>query len=388
MAVEIDFPGIVWEDAAAIAQDIQFLQNGYEIIVNRAIAARGQKVVLGSKPPGCRFCGRTKPEVTFGSKTHAVPELAGNRTLISLYECDECNARFSAFEDDLAKMTLLERIAGQVLGKSGVPSAKALKKKSRIDMGPSGFNMQEHASDPFAKIDKEKRTLTITIAPQPFRPLNAYKALVKVALTLMPEDDLRNVPEALRWLRTADLTTDRIDDGTHYTCIRSWTPGPAPIPYTRAMLLRRRRPDVPGPAYIFVLAFGNLSFQIIVPAPQQDRHLIGQTITVRTVPIFPFLDNERVRGPTRYWKQNLASTDFERGSARAVFHFDSVAELPRPPIKIMQIASPIRRHYTQRLTLIGLGLRRIGSVAEVPDTPASRGMIAKVMHLINLVDEK
>ena len=44
--------------------------------------------------------------------------------LISLYECDECNDRFSAFEDDLGKLTLLERIAGQVLGRTGVPSAE------------------------------------------------------------------------------------------------------------------------------------------------------------------------------------------------------------------------------------------------------------------------
>jgi ribosomal protein L30 len=283
-------------------------------------------------------------------------------------------------------MTLLERIAGQVLAKHGVPSAKTLKKLSRIDMGVSGFSIQEHADDPITKIDKEARTLTITIAPQRFRPLGAYKALVKVALTLMPEADLTNVPEALRWLSASDLTTDQIDDGTRYMCIRSWTPGPAPIPYTRAMLLRRRSADVAGPLYVFVLAFGNLSFQIVVPAPQQDRHLIGQTIALRSVPIFPFLDKERVRGPTRYWEQDLSSTAPQSGNATVVFHFDSVSELPRPPIRIEQIASPIRRHHSQRETLIGLGLNRIGRTTEVPDTEATRGMIAKVRHLVRLIE--
>ena len=39
-------------------------------------------------------------------------------------------------------------------------------------------------------------------------------------------------------------------------------------------------------------------------------------------------------------------------------------------IKIEQTGSPIRRHHTQRETLIGLGLNRIGRVAQVPDTPA------------------
>ena len=57
-------------------------------------------------------------------------------------------------------------------------------------------------------------------------------------------------------------------------------------------------------------------------------------------------------------------------------------------IKIEQIGSAIRRHHTQRETLIGLGLNRIGRVAQVPDTPASRGMIAKVKHLVRVVDAK
>lgn len=55
-------------------------------------------------------------------------------------------------------------------------------------------------------------------------------------------------------------------------------------------------------------------------------------------------------------------------------------------ISIEQTGSPIRRHHTQRKTLIGLGLNRIGRVAQVPDTPASRGMLAKVKHLIRILD--
>ena len=57
-------------------------------------------------------------------------------------------------------------------------------------------------------------------------------------------------------------------------------------------------------------------------------------------------------------------------------------------IKIEQIGSPIRRHHSQRETLIGLGLNRIRRVSEVPDTPASRGMIAKVAHLVRVIEGK
>jgi large subunit ribosomal protein L30 len=51
-------------------------------------------------------------------------------------------------------------------------------------------------------------------------------------------------------------------------------------------------------------------------------------------------------------------------------------------IRIKQIASPIRRRFDQRQTLIGLGLNRIDRVVELPDTAATRGMIAKVQHLV------
>jgi large subunit ribosomal protein L30 len=55
--------------------------------------------------------------------------------------------------------------------------------------------------------------------------------------------------------------------------------------------------------------------------------------------------------------------------------------------KIVQTGSPIRRHHKQRETLIGLGLNRIGRVAEVANTRATWGMIAKVRHLIRVIDE-
>jgi large subunit ribosomal protein L30 len=55
-------------------------------------------------------------------------------------------------------------------------------------------------------------------------------------------------------------------------------------------------------------------------------------------------------------------------------------------IKVKQIGSPIRRHHTQRETLIGLGLNRIGRIAELPDTAQTRGMVAKVRHLVSVVE--
>ena len=57
-------------------------------------------------------------------------------------------------------------------------------------------------------------------------------------------------------------------------------------------------------------------------------------------------------------------------------------------IKVEQTGSPQRRHHTQRATLIGLGLNKIGRTRDLPDTPMTRGMIRKVQHLVRVVGDK
>jgi large subunit ribosomal protein L30 len=59
---------------------------------------------------------------------------------------------------------------------------------------------------------------------------------------------------------------------------------------------------------------------------------------------------------------------------------------PATRIIVEQIKSPIGRPAVQRATLIGLGLNRIGRRSSLEDTAAVRGMIAKVAHLVRIVD--
>jgi large subunit ribosomal protein L30 len=56
-------------------------------------------------------------------------------------------------------------------------------------------------------------------------------------------------------------------------------------------------------------------------------------------------------------------------------------------ITVEQTGSPIRRPAHQRETLIGLGLNKIGRRRTMPDNPAVRGMIAKVAHLVRVVED-
>ena len=53
-------------------------------------------------------------------------------------------------------------------------------------------------------------------------------------------------------------------------------------------------------------------------------------------------------------------------------------------LRIRQIGSPIGRRRDQRATLVGLGLNKLHRSRELPDTPAVRGMIDKVKHLVRV----
>ncbi|HEV7462294.1 MAG TPA: 50S ribosomal protein L30 [Methyloceanibacter sp.] len=60
----------------------------------------------------------------------------------------------------------------------------------------------------------------------------------------------------------------------------------------------------------------------------------------------------------------------------------------RKTIVVEQIGSPIRRPGIQRATLIGLGLNKMHKRRTLIDSPQVRGMVAKIAHLVRIVDDK
>lgn len=57
-------------------------------------------------------------------------------------------------------------------------------------------------------------------------------------------------------------------------------------------------------------------------------------------------------------------------------------------IVVRQVGSPIRRPKDQRATLVGLGLNKMHKTRELEDTPSIRGMIDKIPHLVEIVEER
>jgi len=74
----------------------------------------------------------------------------------------------------------------------------------------------------------------------------------------------------------------------------------------------------------------------------------------------------------------------------AMVHARTKSASPQPKVgktvKVTQIGSPIGRVAAQRDTLKGLGLNKLHRTRELEDTPAVRGMIRKVRHLVRVED--
>ena len=63
-----------------------------------------------------------------------------------------------------------------------------------------------------------------------------------------------------------------------------------------------------------------------------------------------------------------------------------MAQVKKKTIKLKQIGSPIRRPAHQRQTLIGLGLNKMHRIVELEDTAEVRGAIAKLPHMVAVID--
>ena len=57
-------------------------------------------------------------------------------------------------------------------------------------------------------------------------------------------------------------------------------------------------------------------------------------------------------------------------------------------IVVKKIGSTIRRPAKQRQTLIGLGLNKMHRTRELEDTPSVRGMVNKIPHMVQIIEEK
>lgn len=302
-----------------------FYAENYETLVFRDLDPQEKKETIGEKPPICRFCKRGKPQVTFSKDAHVIPAFVGNKILFSRYECDDCNGRFSEFEDDFAKMTMGDRAVGQVPKRKGFASLKPQGKKSTFERGLNGVIIRQYADEGIFNLDADNAHMVVTYDTQPFRPLGVYKALAKMAFTLMPDDELIHFERLRMWLLQKDVGTQKVYSDKGHWCFQTFVPGPSPFSKPIIALLKRKE-AVAAPYMMFFLAFGNWTYQIFVPCPEVDAGLADKTINVAVYPHLYMLQPWLAKGPIQ--KAQLFLDEQERKSEPKTLrlHYDTILD--------------------------------------------------------------
>ncbi len=273
-----------------VAEQQLFFAKNYDVVNFYPLVAE-EKIHLGDRAlKHCRFCGRSAPAVNFRSVAHALPELIGNKAIISFYECDTCNGLFARnVENDLGKLLSATSSLTLIRSKGGISSYKTRAGKSRIDIVNGMIEMQNYLTDNIVELRPESNQMVVTAETQPFVPMAVFKCFAKMALTVMPEADLPNYSHTINWVMNPDHTVD----AQHFawlSCYNTFLPGPMQPGFGWSLLLRRKDDTALLPSMIYVVTTMNQSFQIMLPCTPKDDHLVGEKVTIPPYPSFAGLD--------------------------------------------------------------------------------------------------
>lgn len=255
------------------------LDGRYQLLQQVIGSFGGKTIHLGEKG-ACRYCGETDA-ARFRKLAHAFPEGLGNKWVFSNDECDRCNGFiFSRFDDELVNAVSPFLTLGGVRGKENKvrsmgrsAGARHIEQHRRGADGrrsilavAKGVHAKEIVSaDPTGRWVK----LTTPLPPVPFRPRLAYKALSKMAVALLPREELDNYRKLIAWLQDIHDTEnfEILEVGMSFASV-----GNAP-PYAIGSLLRRTNPRDPIPHIIFIFCAGSICLQIDLMSDHMEDHI-------------------------------------------------------------------------------------------------------------------
>ena len=285
-----------------VDEAIRFYDSSYDWL-SGSFLTPGQKCTLGDRENQvCRFCGLSEPQVSFRTKAHAIPEFLGNKSLLTNYECDSCNQHFgTGIENDLANWTKPSRTLSRIRGKRGVPVIKehGAGKGWRIEY-KSAFNVTQYEGNPIAEIDEEQKCITLRIKRDPYTPVAVLKAFVKIAMTVLPEPELKHFRDTIDWVRCGDHSRPFVQS---LPILHTFQPGPMRNDLTVLMLMRRKPGVSNAPFAFLVIGFGNDVYQVFLPCPEEDMQIHAKRLYL---PPFP---TPAAAFPTPYGQSHTTQVD-------------------------------------------------------------------------------
>ena len=253
----------------------------YSIIAEYDMS-HNKEILLGDKSETkkCRFCGKSTPDVSFKSDAHAIPHFIGNRVLKTLYECDSCNKQlFSKMEEQFDAYMRFYHVFCHVSRNGNTVNSYKCNSKSKAGVSVSDEWTDINCcvgEDLSTKVNLHDKTITIS-GVRSYNPLAVFKAVVKMALSIVPESDIDNFEDTLRWLMTSSIQLShlnlsiRLYEGVHV--------------FNGECMIYKRKDDHKEnvPCYLFGLKYNSLFIQIYIPLCKEDKFIQGPI----SVPLMP-----------------------------------------------------------------------------------------------------
>lgn len=249
---------------------LQYYEQRYDVL-HFALLNQTDFEFLGKKEQRvCRFCGKSEPDVTFEKIAHVIPESTGNQFLASYYECDICNKKFGRqLETEFSNFAQFYHNAMNIHGKKKVPDYQSKNGKSgavwkKVDGQEKVFMMRDSTDNITTTIDLERKTLRRTGTVPAYVPIAVFKCFVKMAISLMPENEVENFTETIDWILNKKHSNFYAADKkllVRYRMIPGFNVTKFP-----ACFLYRRKPQIwQGPYMLFLLTYGCFAYFIEVP---------------------------------------------------------------------------------------------------------------------------
>ena len=260
----------------------------------------------------CRFCRRKYGEVSFNSEAHQLSRLIGNKYLISDSECDECNKTFGKYESSLAfYLGPLRAFHGLnedegTAGKFKSPNKQVVTEKLDFYGAKNCVSIsREDCLDQTFEFDRETGLTKIRLVKQSYVPLHVFKAILKMALSCLNEEDVKKYQLAIDY-----ILSDRLNKHiSGIAKILQYTLQPGTGYYSPiAFLFKKKVADQRLITHVFTLYFMNQIYQIAVPLHIDDLHFYDrENIDCHFCP--PLFANE-VDAGTMFIKEDMADLSF------------------------------------------------------------------------------
>lgn len=268
--------------------------NSYRLQREVACPEEKLKTLKNKQNRTCIFCKMQYPLVSFHKDAHILSNLLGNRYLISDFECDNCNHIFGRFESDLANYLGITRTIQSAKGKEKVPKFKSadgtLIMEAFSDEDGKKVSIERFDGlDKTFEFDKENHQTIVTYTLSPYTPIFVYKALLKMALSIIPTEDLKYYDFAFKYLISNKY--DSIYKG--FATVSAYS---TPINHTLekpvGLLFKKINSKEKRFTHIFSLYTLNVIYQIAIPFNSNDGWFFKNGENIETVWCPPLFGEE------------------------------------------------------------------------------------------------